>query len=416
MKITISFYILFFILLNSVDAQNIHHNGFVSPRCFEKDVKFDFGPVDKIIIQDVYINGSKKKYTFLFDTGSELSYVNYDILKDLEFEKLGAIRSTDEVASENKEIGMVNFIINRVRFNEIITCVDTSFMPVLGDIDGILGMNLIKLCVWKLDLINNEILITDNVKNVKDLNAYYEQKIKLIKGVPFVGACINEGMLRGDMLLDLGDNTFISLNNNSSNNRLINNRQIPTITSNSYVISRSYSSENVSDDLNKVKIGSLNKFNLGKQKRNKNLNLENSINNSIVSLFDSTSWTNSVLGAKILNNYSIILDFNKRKLYSKIENEDFTYRTFGIGIYPKDGKYYISTVWDGTLAQNLGVKHNDQIIKINNLELENSEYSVQETYSMIEDEMAKNKEIIIKFKNKKGEYKLYEEFPFTTNR
>ncbi len=376
-------------------AKKYYKKGEILNKKFLKSVSYDIQPTKKIVIKGISINGSKRKYNFLFDTGSTSSFISTKVANEIGFRTTIKDSVSDGYTFRQTEFGFINLDIEGVKFNNIIVGISDNNYDILCDIDGIIGYNMMQLCVWQIDLPGHKIIISNSVKNLDKINSYYKQYLKIIDCSPFV-MCGFQSIFRGDMLIDLGDNAAITLN--KSYNYL--KKRGETIKSKGFAIQSSFNLE--FDTTKGFELIRFNKFNFGKTSKRKVENTNNFISDPVAYLFDFNQ--SNVIGAGILDNYAVIFDFPHKKIYTKITaNKYIGFRSFGFAIMPYNGEYVVATVWNKSEAQKTGITAGDIVLKINNLNLAESKHQpVCSIYLKIEKELVNNDKIMITIKNKSG--------------
>lgn len=392
---------LFLILLeNDVQAQveSYFDAASVSPRQFLESVDFEVRTKKQLIIKNVSLNGSAKKYSFLFDSGSVTSYITSAVAKEIGVEVALKDSASDGFSSRYIDYGMVDYEMAGVSFSNIITgiCDDFVNIDILCDVDGIIGFDLMRLCTWKIDLKAHEMLISDKSARIPEINSYYKQRMKILDNQPFVMVGF-EFFSRGDMFLDLGDNTTITLN--SPKEKLSFFKKKGTVlTGRGAGIATSFMKELDTSVIN-VRI-KWPQFSFGAVRFGKAQNLENYVPDMVVDFYDCEA--PNVIGGGILNFYSLVMDFPKGRMYSKIvSRESQLVSSCGIGIMPFGDKYVVSAVWDNSSAKRAKIKPGTQILQLNGLNLESCEGRICDIYALIEEEMA-NPNIRITIKDLQG--------------
>lgn len=120
-------------------------------------------------------------------------------------------------------MGLTNLKIENVEFDNVgVGILNSVYEDKICNIDGYIGYNLMKRGIWELG--TEQIIITDNIKNIKNINSYDKQKL-------FDGPTVIAGFTNGykaTMLFDLGDNGTVEIQD--SRIALIKKKEIATGT------------------------------------------------------------------------------------------------------------------------------------------------------------------------------------------
>ena len=391
--------LLFLLICNDVFAQLYNKDITVKPKHYNKNVDFEIQAFKKIVVKNVSINGSKKKYNFLFDTGSNLTYISKKIADEIKFIPTIKDSVSDGYTSKLLDFGKVEIDIKDVCFKDVYVGIDESVNNELLCIDGIIGFNLISKSIWKIDLSKNILLFTDDLKNIKDKEEYYSQKIFIIHSLPYV-VCGFENIYRATMLFDLGDNSTIYLY--SSYDFLTKRGKI--FKSSGINITQSSFSTEIDTLITAEKI-MFNKFNFGKTTKKRAENLENFLKYPVADIENIN--TSNVIGAGILDYYSLIMDFPHKKIYTRLFNNQFELSSYGIAIGYFNKHYEVLLVWENSPAQKQNIKPGDIILQINNLDLQNFSHNPPCILNKNIEEELKKDTIELRIKNVNDKVKIY---------
>lgn len=325
-----------------------------------------------IIINNVQLAGSSKTYNFILDSGSEYSFISTEIADEIGFTGDFPEEITDGYDKQKVQLGFANFKLGTVEFNHVgVGIMNNSQMEKICDIDGYIGYNLMKSCIWQLG--TEKILITDNIKNIKNIHNYNKQK--LFKG-PTVEAGFTNGF-NSTMLFDLGDNGTVEIQ--ESRIELIKKKEIATGIGILYTTGLGAGNKNERSVHKLLKVPS---FKFG----------NSLVNNMIVYTDNSPHLPIDVIGAGILNYFKIVLDFPKKQIYSlnvldEYKNEGF--KTHGFKYNIVKNQMIVSYVWNNSPAQKAGLKVGDNITRLNELNITDlSDFDNCEKYNKINSIMA----------------------------
>lgn len=386
------------LILNLTSYAQLNKNsprGHVSQKEFKVDLDILYSAKKKIVVKNVKINGGSKNYRFILDTGAG-TYISKELARKLDVEIIKTDSVTDGYSYQKTDYGIVNIELKGIQFSNILVGIDSADLGlgILCDIDGILGNNVIGLCVW--EFVGQEITISSNLK-ISDYNGIYlKQKLKLFSGAPIVMAGIL-GQYRADMLLDFGDNATMTLQEKDL--PYIRNKK--TLEGNGDILVTSLKKPIVFST--KVRLLNIPKFTFGNFKRNQS---ETGLLCSVLTNTENEQFFPiAVIGAGILDYYSIILDIPKKRIYSKRNStsaEEY-FNSFGFSVRPSENTFLVAVVWDNSPAYQKGIKPGYQVLKLNGLDLKRSLKDNRncKIYSLIENEMGKN-DITIVLRRKNG--------------
>ncbi len=294
-----------------------------------------------------------KKYNFLFDTGAMVTVVSdkiIDIDKIKEDNKItisgGA--STDEKAKQTEAYTVIeNIKINDIEFNDILLAVvdlDQINKHLCNKIDGIIGMNLIKLCNWKIDIFNGILSFSDRVFKHPDQSkkialSYHQGLLPLVD--------ISHRRNKFKALLDTGfDGTLQLFSDFKTTNKMKTRKGEGYYT---LMINQMESGKREEIILDKLSIG--NDF---------------EIKNVTAYILDGKP----LLGMGILKEYITLLNFAEDNMIlvpKSTESAIGVHRDFGAKfcINNRD-ELQVCFMWDGSQLKKNGVKVGDKITAINN--------------------------------------------------
>lgn len=151
--------------------------------------QFDF------IIVSVEIKG--KTHRFIFDTGAQVSLVTSNLAKQVQIENAGEIKVNDSQGVSSKlYFGIIDSLgIGNVHFSDIGVAIVKQGEGIANyfacmNVDGILGMNVIRLCNWKINYDNNTlstIQLDSTLIRKNTINIPFE----IQKGVPKTNWYVN---------------------------------------------------------------------------------------------------------------------------------------------------------------------------------------------------------------------------------
>lgn len=373
---------------------------------FYESVLYELETPRQIVIKQVRINGSEKTYNLVFDTGSTSCHIGPELAKELDVPVAFRDSVWDGYSSRLENFGLVDFSISGVNFNQIVTGLNFQPMEVFDDIDGIIGFNLIRQCAWKLNLFDEEIVITDDVDNFADQDEYYQQYLLILNGgVPYV-SCGYEHV-RGTALFDMGDNavytTEVTTPWNKNYAEMLTGKGVGLSSSFGTIMDTSITVEKLRYSW--FNFGKFNFFPWFYPKKHKRLKIENiGVRNVVVKLIADNGDYHAV-GAGMLDYYSFIIDAPKNRFYSKphVVGKRIPFRSFGLGAMPYNGKYVVAVVWDRSDAKSAGIRPGDEFLQIADLDLRKlSEKPVSEIYPQIDKVLKGDEPIEVTVKSRNG--------------
>jgi len=186
---------------------------FTNLACKEREISVVF-PKDRAIDtlysqainSDIFLKVivSDKEYDFLFDTGSEFTLLDSSITSiklpsanSNLYDVYGNFLSVSQVMLDTLKIGNIKII-------EL-----DSYLQRHLRLDGVLGNDILNQLIWKIDFVNNQILVTQNLSNL-DIKG---------DGIPFsktengISLAIKINGKEIEAFLDTGFDGFICVNN-----------------------------------------------------------------------------------------------------------------------------------------------------------------------------------------------------------
>ena len=218
--------------------------------------------------------------------------------------------------------------------------------------DGILGVNSFKNRPHKIDFINKKISFFKNTKNYDSINLIFDGD-KIYVPVTYT---INEEEYIGKFILDLGSSVTVL---NSSNK--INTRNRGDFESIGGIGGKTAG-----------KTIFINQFKLGNQSIN---NFPIDISNDSKGALSSSEY-DGILGNDILDDFDLIIDIKKSKLFLKPnkkinKHKKFFYKSFSFIDNSKiDKSWLVSYIYLNTDAYKKGLRLNVKITAINNISVE----------------------------------------------
>jgi len=395
----------------STGLPKYHKKGRMASKSFNLTLDSYIGTKHRIIIRNVQVGNLDKRYNFILDTGSG-TYISESLANDLKLNIVHTESVTDGYSYEKVNYGLTNIGIQGVEFEDIITGVMTEDIGsgVVCDIDGIIGNNIMRFCVWQF--IDGKVTITDDTNNLT-IKDYYDQKLTYSSRyfLPFVEAGLG-GQFRTDSFIDLGSNSFFTLSSYECS--LIPNKKV--LKGKGHFISTLNIADTHSDESD-VTIAEVPEFNFGNAgKKWGKFSYENKtqiVQNVHIDVEDAKYLSFKTIGSEILDFYSIIIDYPKKRFYSRII-EDYnqpSFRSFGFSVKPDENSgFEIAVVWDNSSASLKGLKPGSKLIQINQLNLEKllETHPACEIYESIKHEIMSNEKVLILIQNDSNNIEKFE--------
>lgn len=348
---TFLFVIFFYHLSNGQSLNRISKKGNVQKGSFEHSVKFDIEQ-GKYILRDIKINNITGN--FILDTGSDLTLISNHFADLIGFVPKKEYKLNDMTNEVVTKCGLTNITIGNILFSNIAACiVDDIGKDIICNIDGIIGNNLIRQCVWQLS--NSKIIISDEVSDGQK-KSYKENKLILMNNAPYFIAKLS--IPRATFLFDLGDNSLLNVDENLS--KYIKSKSLIEGYGNISITAF----ENREDTVKSIKSAVF---------QTDTLKIFDYHIYKPISYVSDVPWHIS-LGSELLDYVSIILDYKHKKVYSKQIKTKYSkehFNTFGFKFEIKKGEVIINYIWNETELYKNNIKLGSQILSINDINLRN---------------------------------------------
>ena len=372
---------LLFFLLSSCQKQK---NAKVS-ETFEKTKPFNL-PKDAIHItydNHIYFQLAfdSIKGNFVFDTGADRLYYDsifyYDnkfTYKNIGLGKLPGVGLKKQLV--RVVFDSINFKLKNESFCTSITPI-IKLKPILGDFaDGIIGGELFNKSILEISYDKEFMKIHASLDSV-DIVPYKKIKLERIQNRLYLplSVKINDSLIvQGKFILDLGSGSSISFTNHTSKKYNFTKNigfKIPYYTKYGGIGGESSSFNFESESIV-----------IGDFKLNKVV-MEYSIDNS-----GALSKRNylGILGNEILEKFDIIIDNTNCNLYLKpnsMFNNPFNFSSKGFSYVDRQqtkGAWIVTGMVKGGNAEKAGLKIDDKIIKVNNINISSKEFNKKSTF------------------------------------
>ena len=196
----------------SQNRKQLSKKGYVKQKEYFVEIPFNY--VNKHIYIEVVISG--KKYNFVFDTGYEVTTIDSNIAKEIQYKIIKEVSLSGSSFADQKVtlVELPNIAIASLDFEETYGLLqDLSFTknPATQKIDGIIGNNLMRKSKWQIDYVQKVIRISSKTENFKSLPT--AKKIELNNkdwGLGYVDIELNNQ--KHQFLFDLGSNGEFTAN------------------------------------------------------------------------------------------------------------------------------------------------------------------------------------------------------------
>ena len=196
----------------SQNRKQLSKKGYVKQKEYFVEIPFNY--VNKHIYIEVVISG--KKYNFVFDTGYEVTTIDSNIAKEIQYKIIKEVSLSGSSFADQKVtlVELPNIAIATLDFEESYGLLqDLSFTkkPATQKIDGIIGNNLMRKSKWQIDYVQKVIRISNKIDQFKNLPT--AKKIELNNkdwGLGFVDIELNNQ--KHQFLFDLGSNGEFTAN------------------------------------------------------------------------------------------------------------------------------------------------------------------------------------------------------------
>lgn len=368
--------ILLYLLLSTIAGAR------VMPNQFSVNVPIVYDTDRKIIIEEVQINGSSERYRFIFDTGSSYSSISEKAAKALHIVAQKNDKVNDGEGEQSVNYSRKNTIeFAGIKFlNKRLDIVNLSFLTSCdGNIDGIIGGNIIEDCIWNIEVKNKALTVTTTKQ--KNYDNYKKVKLDIDYKVPYFKILLKEN-IESWVIFDSGHNTFFT-NYINIYGPVYNNEKWADILG----LDSSYTRSNHMVLFKKEITGSglLYETALGNVKEDTMVALipkaplefgKEQWNDFVMDIYYTNVQNDLTIGAELFDYYSIILDYRHKAMYLKRNEKQYThylFNSFGFSYVISQGNVTVNFIWNNSPAAMQGLELNDKITSINYLNIDSIE-------------------------------------------
>ena len=305
------------------------------------------------ILINVKINGSEKEYPFILDNGSTTAIFD-NLLDEFNLSKILYLPSRD---ANKTFIFKPVYKVNTMKIDGGITISDISVKSFDSDVFkcnknvyGVIGHDIMKYFIWQFDFTNNTYYITSDTNTISSrINQITLPLNKFSDSRDYTEIFINNK--KHKFLIDLGSTSSIRFQiNTDSINVLFKNKNKKIIG-----VGGSGFNGKIKKQNNYIVL-----FDSIKINNDKFHKVKGSLSNK----------TGNMIGLEFLKNFKITFNYSKNKL--TLESNDtvnFIPKRFGFKLDMIDNKLKIITIVENTLPYNSGLKVGDEIVKINEIRI-----------------------------------------------
>lgn len=325
----------------------------------------DFDYVANWIVVKIKIEGNEKEYPFIFDTGAQ-SVITDSLLKEtgpdnysmmISGEKKGSMKN----AFKNEIITIKGLEIGDLHFHDIgaITAKSTEWgMLNCVSAYGIIGYNMLNKCGFQIDYEKKKITFTDQIESLENYSKinWVNYTTPENQETPVISAVINDS-IKVDLFFDTGNSGGIKLSSTGLYKAIIEKFPgktakysfIPTIRI------RGEQNEPVRSMLFQTTTFSLG----GDSSEDIFINVENTPEREFTGF----------VGNDYLENYIVTVDYQKKRIgFLPGERVDYdSNSTFGLSFTPTGNKLVVTSVFEGSIPEKLGILAGDEIFSINGI-------------------------------------------------
>ncbi|WP_046758117.1 aspartyl protease family protein [Kordia jejudonensis] len=346
---------------------------------------------DNLMFIKVKVNAHTTPLNFVFDTGASTMVLDETVAK-----KLGVKADYQQPTEGAAGTEMYNIALSQQLHIQDITLtshmvlVDLARLSKKGNqkIDGIIGADIMKAFVTRLNFDDSVIELYKNIEEVKNVETYKVVNASLdFANIPQIAlefTLENDQKFNGDFLFDSGANMTFLLNTPFAQKQKIENVIGKTIENKAESLTTSSTFK-----IGKVAKVKLADFEFGEMPMD--------ISHSEHGVMASEVYA-GILGIKIINRFNTILDYSNKKIYLKPNatyNNKFEFPLSGISLEKEAEKIQISNVIKDSEAFAKGIREGDEVVSINGKKLT----SVKVYRELLKQE---NKKVQIVLKDKKG--------------
>jgi hypothetical protein len=315
---------------------------------------------DELITFDLTINCSDKKSKFLFDTGAAILVIDSTIAKNNNLKIISKQIITGAYGEKVYNIILIDSLtIGDIILKNVVGMVDNLKK---FDVDGIIGNDVLKNYVTKIDYDNKKFIFYNQIAECKDL---YTGKIvfDLVEGLPVTEISIKlktGEFFTGKVIIDSGASPYFLISSKLTNDNNLLSKFNPKLLTGSKTLTTSYHTEFISA------IDTLFFYNTF-------VDVPIIIPTSSTGALENSNYSLGILGNGIIKKYNWIIDYSSKIAYlqkNKFFNQEFNYPNTNFSIKSENQKLYFHIIQPNSDEEKAGIKSNFEIISVNKLKID----------------------------------------------
>jgi len=318
---------------------------------------FSFASSGHLLI-DVYINGSDKAYPFIVDNAAT-TIIFDNLLTEFDLDKVAYLPTRD--ANKTWSLNPV-YKIDKIKLENGITVTgltssmfSSDFFTCNNNVYGLIGKEVLENFVWQFNFKEQNYTVTSDDEDL----TFGENIIK----IPFDTTSNYHDLITININnnqekifdLDLGSSGGLKYElEEDSLYYFYKNKNVKILGLTSYGLNGDNKKENKTSYvfMDSINIDGHNFFNLESRVANKSAN---------------------IVGLEFFKNFTTTLDFpNKKLTLEPYDSLNFYPKHFGIAFKMEDKKLKVSTLIENTAPHKFGIKIGDEVLKLNNLKVDDS--------------------------------------------
>lgn len=317
---------------------------------------------NELVFIKVKVNQHQEPLHFVFDTGASTAVLDSEVAKRLGIRSNYSQSTQGANGSEVYQIATGQTItIENIKFQNMnLVLVDLKELAQRTGtrLEGIIGYDILRKFVTQIDFETHTISLYNSSKEIPDRNTYQELPLHFKRGpIPQVAVdfVLKDGSAeRGSFLFDSGANLTVAFNTSFAKKNNIKSRTGKTIVAKARGLTKTST----------FAIGAAQKLSIA---NNEFMDLPIDISETKTGVSGSNAY-DGILGAKIINRFNMILDYQDKVWYFKPNatfKKPFYFPMSGISIKLIGDQIIIGHVIESSKAYRLGVREGDELLAIN---------------------------------------------------
>ena len=302
-----------------------------------------------IFFKQISLNSEVVREGFLFDSGSNVTLIDFKLFKKLNLKIIKQTQNTDA----NNKVALLNVVIipslkiGEIEFTNVLaTLADLSIYDCEGMV-GIIGNNILKKAIWKIDFLNNKISVLNEFYTKKN---YHSISFKYKNNLPYVVVTAN-GKKYNNVLFDTGARALLNLKTQDTLNFFDNER---------FKIKKYISFTNsIYDSIKRVLLVpqiKLDKVSIGTV----------TMNNVPVNFR-----LGRIMGINLFQNTILIIDYKNKMILTSdsiLDQNQYLKKDTGIKLDVNNkGEVFISSILVNSPAERFSLRLGDKVVSLNNI-------------------------------------------------